>query len=68
MRCFAERRLPLIQAFRQQLDGWPLSGPGFVAGGGDEIPAELYELDGAGLSARQGDGAWFVRSLDAQQR
>lgn len=69
VRRFAERRLPLIQAFRQQLDGRPLSGPGALSQAAVmKYSAELYELDGKLAYQRAKVMAHIVRSLDAQQR
>ena len=69
IRLFAEKRLPLIQAFRRNLEGTPPAGSkGLDRNAVVKYSADLYELDGLLAFQRAMGMGSIIRSLSDQQK
>ena len=69
IRQFAEKRLPLIKAFRQNLEGnLPADSKGLDKSAVMKYSADLYELDGLLAFQRAKVMGDIIRSLSAQQK
>jgi Spy/CpxP family protein refolding chaperone len=69
IRQFAEKRLPLIKAFRQNLEGnLPVGSKGLDKAAVTKYSADLYELDGLLAFQRANVMGEVIRSLSAQQK
>ena len=68
IRRFAEMRLPLIKAFRQNLEGDAPGGKGLDRAAVMKYSANLYELDGELAYGRAKVMGGIIRSLSAEQK
>jgi hypothetical protein len=69
IRLFAERRLPLIKAFRRNLDGdLPVSSKGLSREAVVKVSANLYQLDGLLAFERAKVMAGILRTLNSRQK